>query len=126
MTMFRRLWIISGSCSCRVEIFFYTMQVDESSRVKDIFWAHASSRLNYEHFGDVVTFDTTYRTNRYNMPFGIYFQTCVFGCVLLREETIESFKWLFNKFTKATNGKEPKSILTGKHIHLCCKCVYFS
>jgi len=100
--------------------FFYTVQVDTSTRVKDIFWAHASSRLSYDHFGDVVTFDTTYRTNRYNMPFGIFvgvnnhFQTVVFGCALLREETVEAFKWLFKTFSKAMNGKEPASILTGE------------
>lgn len=25
--------------------------------------------MAYRYFGDVVTFDTTYRTNKYNMPF---------------------------------------------------------
>jgi hypothetical protein len=99
--------------------FFYTIKVDRGLRIKNIFWAHASSRLSYEHFGDVVTFDTTYRTNRYNMPFGIFvginnhFQSIVFGCALLREETIESFKWLFKTFTKAMQGKALVSILTG-------------
>lgn len=99
--------------------FFYTVQADRESRIKNIFWAHASSRLSFEHFGDVVTFDTTYRTNRYSMPFGIFvgvnnhFQSVVFGCALLREETVESFKWLFKIFSQAMRGKEPVSILTG-------------
>ena len=26
--------------------------------------------MAYQYFGDVVTFDTTYKTNKYDMPFG--------------------------------------------------------
>jgi hypothetical protein len=104
--------------------FFYTVQVDSASKIKNIFWVHASSRLSFEHFGDVVTFDTTYHTNRYNMPFGIFvgvnnhYQLVMFGCALLREETVESFKWLFKTFTKAMQGKEPVPIFTGIPIFL--------
>jgi hypothetical protein len=104
--------------------FFYTVQVDSASKIKNIFWVHASSRLSFEHFGDVVTFDTTYHTNRYNMPFGIFvgvnnhYQLVMFGCALLREENVESFKWLFKIFTKAMQVKEPVSILTGIPIFL--------
>ncbi|WVZ84159.1 hypothetical protein U9M48_031218 [Paspalum notatum var. saurae] len=98
--------------------FYYAVQVDSSSRINNIFWAHASSRLSFEHFGDVVTFDTTYKTNRYNMPFGFFvgvnnhFQSVVFGCALLREETVESFEWLFSTFSQAMQEKETVSILT--------------
>lgn len=106
-------------CQSRNKDFFYALQIDGASRIRNIFWTHAASRLNFEHFGDVVTFDTTYQTNMYNMPFGIFlgvnnhFQTSVFGCALLREETIDSFKWLFQTFTDAMNGKKPSAILTG-------------
>lgn len=53
------------------------------------------------------------------MPFGIFvgvnnhFQTAIFGCALLREETVEAFKWLFETFTEAMHGKRPSAILTG-------------
>ncbi|KAF2907718.1 hypothetical protein DAI22_12g119566 [Oryza sativa Japonica Group] len=79
----------------RSKNFFYSIQVDEACRVKNIFWSHAVSRLNFEHFGDVITFDTTYKTNKYNMPFAPFvgvnnhFQSTFFGCALLREETEE-------------------------------------
>ncbi|CAN6356706.1 unnamed protein product, partial [Urochloa humidicola] len=46
------------------------VDADEMGRVMSFFWAHGSSRKNYETFGDVVTFDTTYRKNLYNLPFG--------------------------------------------------------
>ncbi|RYQ95111.1 hypothetical protein Ahy_B08g090141 [Arachis hypogaea] len=34
--------------------------------------ADTRSRATYEYFGDVVSFDTTYKTNRYDMPFGSF------------------------------------------------------
>ncbi|XP_062099958.1 protein FAR1-RELATED SEQUENCE 3-like [Humulus lupulus] len=33
------------------------------------FWADERSRAIYDEFGDVVSFDTTYLTNKYDMPF---------------------------------------------------------
>jgi len=36
------------------------MDVDDKSRIRNLFWADARSRVAYEEFGDVVTFDTTY------------------------------------------------------------------
>uniref|UniRef100_A0A803NR52 Protein FAR1-RELATED SEQUENCE n=1 Tax=Cannabis sativa TaxID=3483 RepID=A0A803NR52_CANSA len=49
--------------------FFYMMDLDDKSRIKNVFWADARSRAMYEEFGDVVTFDTTYLTNKHDMPF---------------------------------------------------------
>ncbi|XP_042992153.1 protein FAR1-RELATED SEQUENCE 5-like [Carya illinoinensis] len=49
--------------------FFASMDLDDDERLKNVFWADPCSRAAYEDFGDVVTFDTTYLTNRYGMPF---------------------------------------------------------
>jgi hypothetical protein len=46
--------------------FSIAMDIDANKRVKSLLFAHGSSRLNYAYFGDVVTFDTTYRTKLYN------------------------------------------------------------
>ncbi|KAL6903740.1 hypothetical protein ACP4OV_004553 [Aristida adscensionis] len=98
--------------------FFYSVLIDKACRVRNIFWAHAISRMNFELYGDVVTFDTTYRTNKYEMPFAPFigvnnhFQSTLFGGALLRDESTESFKWLFKTFKKCMNGKGPKAILT--------------
>ncbi|GKC54438.1 FAR-RED impaired response 1-like protein [Tanacetum coccineum] len=48
--------------------FFYAWELDEENRLKSLFWADARCRAAYEEFGDVVTFDTTYLTNKYEMP----------------------------------------------------------
>ena len=67
----------------------------------------------------MVTFDTTYRTNLYNLPFGIFvgvnnhYQSIVFGGVLLRHERTEDFEWAFSNFIEIMGGKQPQTILTG-------------
>jgi len=49
--------------------FHAVMDLDDESRLRNVFWANARSRASYESFGDVVSFDTTYLTNKYGMPF---------------------------------------------------------
>ncbi|XP_042972763.1 protein FAR1-RELATED SEQUENCE 5-like [Carya illinoinensis] len=45
--------------------FFSDIDHDDDGRLKNVFWADARSRVAYKYWGDVVTFDTTYLTNRY-------------------------------------------------------------
>jgi hypothetical protein len=99
--------------------FFCDVQIDSSVKIKNIFWANASCRASYEDFVDAVTFDTTYRTNEYNMPLGVFvgvnhhLQSMVFACALIRDESVESFVWIFETFLKCMKGKHPTIILTG-------------
>ncbi|XP_016185233.1 protein FAR1-RELATED SEQUENCE 5-like [Arachis ipaensis] len=87
-------------------------------RFKTIFWADARSRVAYEYFGDVVSFDTTYKTNRYDMPFGFFVEVNHHGnsvllrCGLLTKENSGSFTWLFNAWLTCMHGKAPKGIIT--------------
>ncbi|XP_022879894.1 protein FAR1-RELATED SEQUENCE 5-like isoform X2 [Olea europaea var. sylvestris] len=81
--------------------FYFSMDLDDESRLQNVFWADNRCRQAYKKFGDVVTFDTTYLTNKYNMPFapfvGInhYGQSTLLGCGLLSSEDIDNFVWLF-------------------------------
>ncbi|XP_021800758.1 protein FAR1-RELATED SEQUENCE 5-like [Prunus avium] len=74
--------------------------------------------VDYDYFGDVVCFDTTYRKNKDERPFAMFVgvnnhrQTVVFGAALLYAETTDTFIWLFDTFVKAMSGKKPISILT--------------
>ena len=95
------------------------MDSDNEGRVKSVLWCTGKNRADYASFGDAITFDTTYRTNLYDMPFGIFvgvnhhFQSIIFGVVLLRQETIESFEWAISMFVSVMHGKAPVTILTG-------------
>ncbi|XP_030945725.1 protein FAR1-RELATED SEQUENCE 7-like [Quercus lobata] len=48
--------------------FFLKYTIDEESRLANLFWIDSQSRLDYACFGDVVAFDTTYKTNVYKNP----------------------------------------------------------
>ncbi|KAG0540465.1 hypothetical protein BDA96_03G411500 [Sorghum bicolor] len=93
-------------------------QKDDEGRITTMLWCTGKNQVDYKHFGDVVTFDTTYRTNLYNLPFGIFvgvnnhYQPIVFGGVLLRHERTEDFEWAFSNFIEIMGGKQPQTILT--------------
>ena len=39
----------------------YATQVDLDDLITNIFWANGRMKLDYEYFGDIVCFDTTYK-----------------------------------------------------------------
>ena len=83
-----------------------------------MFWADALCRKNYSVFGDVVSVDSTYTTNQYNMIFvpftGVnhHLQSVFLGAAFLVNEKIKSYEWLFNTFLKAMHGVAPHLIIT--------------
>ncbi|RYR72248.1 hypothetical protein Ahy_A02g006450 [Arachis hypogaea] len=44
--------------------FFFELELEEDQSIKLAFWTDARSRATFEYFGDVISFDTTYNTNR--------------------------------------------------------------
>ncbi|GJU30473.1 FAR1-related sequence 5-like protein [Tanacetum coccineum] len=82
-----------------------------------MFWADDTMKCNYAIFGDVVSFDATFRTNKYDFVFvpftGIdHNQKCVtFGAALLSDETEDSYCWMLKAFLKV-HRKQPQLALT--------------
>ena len=78
----------------------------------------SEQRINYARFHDIIIFDNTYRTNRFDLPFGIftgvnnYGQSVCFAGALMNSETTESFTWLFNTFLQLINYQAPEVLLT--------------
>lgn len=99
--------------------FFYAVEVDkDTGHIANFFWADGQSIMDYKCFGDAVSFDTTFQTNKFEMPFAPILgtnhhkQTIIFGCALMFNETIPSFVWLFESFLQAMSGKHPSTIFT--------------
>jgi hypothetical protein len=99
--------------------FFYLVEVDrETSHIANFFWADCQSIMDYQCFGNDVSFDTTFQTNMFEMPFAPILgtnhhkQTIIFGCVLMFNKNITSFVWQFESFLQAMSGKHPSTIFT--------------
>ncbi|XP_073138365.1 protein FAR1-RELATED SEQUENCE 5-like [Henckelia pumila] len=98
--------------------FFFRVKLDDDGRLCNVFWRDSMMKEDYDIFGDVMVFDTTYRTNKYNLicaPFvGInhHWKNVMFGCAFLSDEKVESFQWLFEVFKKSMGGKCPVSLFT--------------
>ncbi|XP_010277289.1 PREDICTED: protein FAR1-RELATED SEQUENCE 4-like [Nelumbo nucifera] len=98
--------------------FFYAMELDEEQHLRNVFWADYRSRVAYAHFGDVVTFDTMYLTNKYTLKLAPFMgvnhhgQYVLLGCALVTDETKSSFLWVLKTWLTAMQGKPPNAIIT--------------
>uniref|UniRef100_A0ACD6AMH5 Uncharacterized protein n=1 Tax=Avena sativa TaxID=4498 RepID=A0ACD6AMH5_AVESA len=99
--------------------FFYAVQPDgDDGRIMNIFWADGQAIMDYSIFGDAISFDTTFSTNKFKMLFapiiGVnhHKQAIVFGEALIYNESADSFEWLFRTFLQAMSGKQPETIFT--------------
>ncbi|XP_052295256.1 protein FAR1-RELATED SEQUENCE 5-like [Citrus sinensis] len=97
--------------------FFFSINLDEEGQLKNVFWADPRSRAAYNDFGDVVTFDTTYLTNKYDMPFAPFVgvnhhgQSILLGYGLISHEDTETFTWLFDTWLSCMSGCPPLGII---------------
>ncbi|RYQ89145.1 hypothetical protein Ahy_B09g095948 isoform C [Arachis hypogaea] len=104
--------------------FFYAVKLDEECKFKSAVWVDARCRASYEYYGDVVSVDSTYSTNRHGLPFVSFVgvnhhgKSTLLGCALLGNEEIGSYEWVFSQWVKCM-GTAPKSIITDQ-----CRSLY--
>ncbi|XP_021717028.1 protein FAR1-RELATED SEQUENCE 5-like [Chenopodium quinoa] len=98
--------------------YFFYYEMDEDDCLCRALWADPICRRNYAVFGDMLSFDTTYQSNRYNMVFGPFtgvdhHKKCVtFAVGFIVKEDVASFQWLFRTFVKAMGSREPNCLIT--------------
>jgi hypothetical protein len=98
--------------------FYFVMDMDDDCRLRNVFWADARSRAAYDFFGDVIMFDTTYLTNRYDVPFAPFVgvnhhgQSILLGAGLISSNDTDTFVWLFKSWLECMNGRTPRAIIT--------------
>ncbi|XP_035830763.1 protein FAR1-RELATED SEQUENCE 5-like [Helianthus annuus] len=97
--------------------FSFEYSVDEDKQLTSLFWADGLCKHNFMEFGDVISFDSTFKTNKYKMVFvpftGIdnHCRNVTLGAGLLASESIDSYKWLLNSFVKSFE-RQPKVLVT--------------
>ncbi|GJY31517.1 FAR1-related sequence 5-like protein [Tanacetum coccineum] len=102
--------------------FYFNMDLSEDGTLKSVFWADGRSKYSYCQFGDVLVFDTTYKTNKFSFPFAPFVevnhhgQSILFGGALLENKTETTFTWLFKQFLKCMNGSPPVFIITDQDL----------
>ncbi|XP_025703073.1 protein FAR1-RELATED SEQUENCE 6-like [Arachis hypogaea] len=126
--------------------FFYAIDVDDANKFRNALWVDARCRVSYEYYGDVVSFDTTYRRNMsvylllsytYGLPFASFVgvnhhgKSTLFGYALLGSEEIPNLyanrrKWVpiffkseFWASMRSTQRSESMHVFYGGFLH--CK-----
>ncbi|XP_071905953.1 protein FAR1-RELATED SEQUENCE 5-like [Coffea arabica] len=100
------------------DMFFYKYHVDNEGRLARLFWSDSKSRVDFSVFGDVLVFDTTYKTNKYRKPLVVlagvnnHLNSTIFGCALLSDERIETYEWVLSTFVEAMKGRKPVAVMT--------------
>ncbi|KAJ9551304.1 hypothetical protein OSB04_015349 [Centaurea solstitialis] len=96
--------------------FFFEYKV-VMGELQAIFWADEISRMNYKEFGDTVSFDATYRTNRHAYNFVPFIaidnhkRSVVVGSALISNEDAVNYSWVLQAFLRA-HEKQPRFVIT--------------
>jgi hypothetical protein len=88
-------------------------ELDAGGQLKRLFWADADTRLNVELIDshDIVVVDTTFRTNKYGVPFVPFVglnhhrRPVVLGCGVVTDQSPDSFVWLLRAFMHALHRR---------------------
>ncbi|KAL9690316.1 hypothetical protein QQ045_010713 [Rhodiola kirilowii] len=113
---------------CRMQLtnpnFFYSVDFNVDGSMRNVFWADARSRAVCGYFGDVVLFDNTYLSNKYETPLVTFVglnhhgQSVLLGCGLVSGETTESYVWIFKTWAACMIGHTPQTIISDR-----CLCL---
>ncbi|XP_029148279.1 protein FAR1-RELATED SEQUENCE 5-like [Arachis hypogaea] len=99
--------------------FFYTVKLDEKCKFRSVVWVDVRCKASYEYYGDVVSVDSTYSTNRHGLPFMSFVRvnhhgkSTLLDCALLANEEIPSYEWIFSQWVKCM-GTAPHHIITNQ------------
>ncbi|XP_074347473.1 protein FAR1-RELATED SEQUENCE 5-like [Apium graveolens] len=99
------------------EGFYFAFDVDSSGHLNKLFWSDVIGRRNFQLYGDAVSFDATFDTNRYNMIFAPFtsvdkhYRCVTFAACLLSHESIVGYSWAFDHLVKVM-GRNSVVIVT--------------
>ena len=74
--------------------FYYDYKVNRKGRLTGLFWTDAIGQANFDVFGDIISFDPTFRTNKY------YFHSLFQYFLVYNKLTVLASYTPFNKYFK--------------------------
>ncbi|XP_020599591.1 protein FAR1-RELATED SEQUENCE 6-like isoform X2 [Phalaenopsis equestris] len=98
--------------------FFYLMDLDIEGHLRNVFWADGRSRAAYQHFGDVVSLDTSCLKYKFYIPLVLFIgtnhhgQSILLGCGLVAEPTVENYVWVLKTWLTCMHGSAPTAVIT--------------
>ncbi|XP_016199973.1 protein FAR1-RELATED SEQUENCE 5-like [Arachis ipaensis] len=94
----------------------YTRTAD--NHLASLFWADGEMMSDYQLFGDVLAFNSTYRSNKYRKPLVVFSgsnhhkQTSIFGFTLLEDEKVRTYRWVLLNLLDVMGQKKPCVVVT--------------
>ncbi|XP_057793348.1 protein FAR1-RELATED SEQUENCE 5-like [Salvia miltiorrhiza] len=98
--------------------FYWRVKIGDDGRLKNLFFRDTRYLVDYQHFGDVVSVNATYKTNKYDLAcvpiieINHHRTNVMFAMTFLSNEKSESYEWLFSTFLDAMYRKEPTIIFS--------------
>jgi hypothetical protein len=89
----------------------------DSNRLCGIFWMTGNQIIMWSRYSDVILYDDTSRTNKYNYLLSLFIlvdnegKLCLGAQIFLNDETQESYEWVLQQTLDAT-GSEPHVFIT--------------
>ncbi|KAL4358013.1 hypothetical protein AHAS_Ahas09G0244200 [Arachis hypogaea] len=94
----------------------YTRTSD--NRLGSLIWADGEMMMDYRLFGNMLAFESTYRSNKYRKPLVIFSgtnhhkQTSIFGFALLEDEEVRTYRWVLMNLLDVMGQKMPCVVVT--------------
>nr|GMC78126.1 protein FAR1-RELATED SEQUENCE 4 isoform X1 [Ipomoea batatas] len=101
--------------------FFYAIDLNEEHRLRNVFWVDAKGMEDYANFGDVVSLDISYFSNKHKIPLVFFIgvnnhiHPTLMGCALIVDESVHTFLWLLRTWCLAMGGRGPRVLLTDQN-----------
>ena len=113
--------VLENRCVNKQNIF-YKFKLADDDCLMSFFWRDSGMKSNYLFFVNLLVFDTTHRTNRYEMKSATFVymshhvKNGMVGCGFLINEKVKSFVWLFKTFLKTIDNVHPKTMIADQSL----------
>ena len=98
-------------------LLYWSHEIDNDGVLQNLFRANGKCQFNYELFGGVLSFDASYRRNKYKCLLVVFskvnyhLQIIVFTSAIIFDEGQDTYMWLLERFVEVMKKKNPKLVI---------------